>query len=241
MSGATLTELRVRDLGIIEELAVVLGPGLTAVTGETGAGKTLVMTALALLGGARADAAVVRSGCAEAHVEGRFIDAAGEETVLTRIIPADGRSRAYVDGRLATVGELSERAGALVDLHGQHAHQSLLEPAVQVRLLDEFAGPPAREALAAYRAARGEVRAAERALEALGGDAGARMREADLLRFQIEELTAAGLEDVDEAERLEAEEEILAAAGAPREALREAYHAPAGPADRKSTRLNSSH
>lgn len=230
MNGAALTELRVRDLGIIEDLSVVLGPGLTAVTGETGAGKTLVMTALALLGGARADAAVVRGGASEAQVEGRFVDAVGVETVLARVVPADGRSRAYIDGRLATVAELAERAGALVDLHGQHAHQSLLEPAVQVRLLDEFAGAPARDALDEYRAARAAVRAAEAALGALGGDVGARMREADLLRFQVEELAAAGLEDADEAERLEAEEQILADAGAHRDALREAYEVLTGPA-----------
>lgn len=230
MNGATLVELRVQDLGIIEDLAVLLPPGLTAVTGETGAGKTLVMTALALLGGARADASVVRGGAAEARVEGRFVDEDGEETVLARVVPAEGRSRAYLDGRLATVAELAEVAGALVDLHGQHAHQSLLEPTVQVRLLDEFIGEPATRALAAYRAARDGVREAEAALAALGGDAGARMREADLLRFQIAELTEAALEDPEEQSRLETEEAILADAASHREALREAYDALAGPA-----------
>src|SRR3982751_3164095 len=95
-----LTELRVTDLGVIADLSLVLGPGMTALTGETGAGKTLVVTAIELLVGGRADASVVRPGADEARVEGRFVDADGNEVVLARVIPADGRSRAYVNGRL---------------------------------------------------------------------------------------------------------------------------------------------
>lgn len=152
---ASLLELRVTDLGIIEELSVLLEQGLTVVSGETGAGKTLVMTALALLGGARADSSMVRSGASEARVEGRFFDPEIEdEIVLVRVVPLDGRSRAYVNGGLVTIGELSERCGSLIDLHGQHSHQSLLNPAVQTKLLDRFCGEPATRALEEYRAAR---------------------------------------------------------------------------------------
>ena len=104
-----LTELSVRDLGVVDELRLVLGPGLTAVTGETGAGKTLVVQAIDLLVGGRADAVIVRPGAAEAVVEGRF-DLDGEERVVTRIVPSDGRSRAYLDGRMATAAALP-RAG----------------------------------------------------------------------------------------------------------------------------------
>ena len=224
MSAASLLELRVSDLGIIEEMSVLFTPGLTVVTGETGAGKTLVMTALALLGGARADTGTVRSGAEEARVEGRFVDpATGEETVLARVIPADGRSRAYVDGRLATVGELTEVAARLLDLHGQHAHQSLLEPAVQTALLDAFAGAPATDALAAYRATRSDLRRIDDALASMGGDERARVREIDLLRFQVDELEGAGLSDPDELDALAHEEALLADADALRDALALAY------------------
>ena len=145
-----LSELRVSQLGVIEDLTLVLGPGVTALTGETGAGKTLVVEAIELLLGGRADGVLVRPGAAEALVEGRFVlptgleppgasnegapfegtsdsDVAGAtEVVLSRAVPADGRSRAYLDGRMASVGALAELGERLVALHGQHAHQSLL-------------------------------------------------------------------------------------------------------------------
>ncbi len=98
-----LTELAVSDLGVIAELSLVLGPAMTAVTGETGAGKTLVVEAIELLMGGRADPSMVRHGATEAVVEGRFV-VDGHELVLRRVVPASGRSRAYVDGQLATAG-----------------------------------------------------------------------------------------------------------------------------------------
>ena len=224
-----LTELRVADLGIVADLTLLLGPGLTAITGETGAGKTLLVEALDLLVGGRADSGLVRDGATEARVDGRFVDVTtGEEVVLARAVPVDGRSRAYVDGRLATVGELAERGAALVDLHGQRSHQSLLSPSVQRSALDRFAGPPASEALPAYRAARADERRLEAELAALGGDDRARARELDLLRFQIDEIEAAGLSDPGEDIALEAEEAILADAAAHREALAAAQGAVAG-------------
>ena len=184
-----LVELHVVELGIVADLTLVLGPGLTAITGETGAGKTLLVEAVELLVGGRADAGLVRDGATEARVEGRFVHPeTGEETVLARVVPRDGRSRAYVDGRLATVGELAEAGRALVDLHGQNAHQSLLDPAVQRGALDRYAGAPALDALDRYRAARAAVRDLDAELAALGGDARARAREIDLLRYQVQEI-----------------------------------------------------
>jgi len=206
-----LVELAAHDLGVIEDLRLVLGSGMTALTGETGAGKTLVVDAIDLLVGARADPAVVRPGAVEARVEGRFTYEGpdGEhEVVLSRAIPANGRSRAYVDGRPVTVAELAERGGALVELHGQHAHQSLLSPAVQRASLDRFAGVD----LAALLAARSRVREIEALLAALGGDERARAREIDILRFQVDELAAAGLHDDDEDLSLEREESMLSGA-----------------------------
>ncbi|MBM3659858.1 MAG: DNA repair protein RecN [Actinobacteria bacterium] len=218
-----LLELRVADLGIVEEITVELGVGLTAITGETGAGKTLLVEALELLLGRRADPALVRDGAGEARVEGRFVGADDEEHVLARVLPADGRSRAYIDGRLATAGELGEIGATLVDLHGQHAHQHLLVPAEQRAALDQFAGTAATDALAALRAARAEARTLRTELDALGGDDRARAREADLLRFQIAEIDDAAIVDAGEDDALRAEEALLADAVAIRESLHTAY------------------
>ncbi|HEX7168811.1 MAG TPA: AAA family ATPase, partial [Acidimicrobiales bacterium] len=221
-----LTELRVRDLGVIADLTVVLGPGMTALTGETGAGKTLLVEAIELLVGGRADPVLVRPGADDAWVEGRFETEDGER-VLARAVPAaGGRSRAYVDGRMAPVASLSEAGAALVDLHGQHAHQSLLAPAMQRAALDEFAGVDHRP----RDEARRRVRDIDASLASLGGDARARAREIDLLRFQLREIESAGIADDEEEAALEAEEDRLANAAAAREAAVAAHDALAGDA-----------
>jgi DNA repair protein RecN (Recombination protein N) len=208
-----LTELAVRDLGVIDDLRLVLGPGMTALTGETGAGKTLVVEAIELLVGGRADGVLVRRGADEARVEGRFV-VGDEERVLARVVPAQGRSRAYIDGRMAAAAELASVGAALVDLHGQHAHQSLLSASAQRLALDHF-GAVDRAALAGSRRAVTEI---DDALTALGGDPRARAREVDLLRFQLGEIDAAAVADPDEEAALAAEEEALAGAQANREA-----------------------
>ena len=208
-----LVELGVTDLGVIDGLRLVLGPGMTALTGETGAGKTMLVEAIELLVGGRADGMLVRPGSAEATVEGRFaVD--DDEVVLTRVVPRDGRSRAYLNGRLATVATLAEWGERLVDLHGQHAHQSLLGAAAQRDALDRFGAID----LVPLREARGEVARIEGALAELGGDARSRARELDLLRFQVDELERAELTDPDEDERLAVDEDELADALAHREA-----------------------
>ncbi len=212
-----LVELRVRNLGVIEDLVLHLGPGMTALTGETGAGKTLLVEALELLMGGRADPALVRAGADAAVVEGRFavagaltpgMAASDQEVVLAREVPGDGRSRAYVDGRMATAGALAEVGAALVDLHGQHAHQSLLRQDAQRAAVDRFAGVDASE----VEEARAVVRALDDRLAALGGDERTLAREIDLLSFQLGELEPAGLEDAGEDDRLREEEAILASA-----------------------------
>lgn len=218
-----LEELAVRDLGVIDRLRLVLRPGMTALTGETGAGKTLLVDAIELLVGGRADPSLVRAGADEALVEGRFrLDRAEDddlsEVVLARAIPSSGRSRAYVDGRLATVAELRAWGERLVDLHGQHTHQSLLTPAVQRAALDRHGAID----LGPLRAARHERRAIEARLAGLGGDERARARELDLLRFQVEELTRAAVAGPDEDDLLDAEETTLGDAVAHQEAAAQA-------------------
>jgi len=202
-----LVELAVTDLGVIDRARLVLGPGMTALTGETGAGKTMLVEAIGLLLGGRAEPDLVREGAPEAVVEGRFL-ADGDEVVLTRVVPRDGRSRAYVDGRMVTAAALSERGRALVDLHGQHAHQALLTTAAQRDALDRAAGVD----LGPLEAARVRVADIDEAIAGLGGDPGARAREIDLLGYQADEIEAAALDDPDELARLEVEEDGLAGA-----------------------------
>jgi DNA repair protein RecN (Recombination protein N) len=208
-----LLELAVRDLGVIADLRLVLSEGMSAVTGETGAGKTMVVDAIELLVGGRADPVLVRTGADEAWVEGLFAYE-DREVVLARAIPRNGRSRAYIDGRLATVSQLAEVGARLVDLHGQHAHQSLLGNIAQRNALDRFAGVD----LEPLQAARRHEREIAAELDGLGGDEQARAREIDLLRFQVDELEAAGITSPDEDEQLAAEEDVLADATAHREA-----------------------
>jgi DNA repair protein RecN (Recombination protein N) len=217
-----LVELRVENLGIIADLLLPLGAGMTVITGETGAGKTLIVDALDLLCGGRADPALVRDGSDEARVEGRFVDG-DDEVVLARVVPVSGRSRGYIDGRIASVGELAARGGALVDLHGQHAHQSLLIPAEQRALLDQFSGAPAASARVDLVAARAERRRIEDEREEIGGDDRSRARQLDLLRYELAEIDAAEIEDPEEEAALATEEDILADAEAHREALEEAH------------------
>lgn len=207
-----LVELAVTDLGIIDHLSLVFGPSMTALTGETGAGKTMVVGAIDLLLGGRADALLVRSGAAEAVVEGRF-EVGDDELVLTRVVPADGRSRAYVNGRMVTAAALAEQAAELVDLHGQNSHQALLTTAAQRQALDRFADVD----LGPLVEARAHRRRLVDELDSLGGDAGARVREADLLRYQLDELDAAALQDPDEDQSLSSEEDLLAGASGHRD------------------------
>ncbi|MCY4516885.1 MAG: DNA repair protein RecN [Acidimicrobiaceae bacterium] len=201
-----LAELSVRNLGVITGADLVLGDGMTALTGETGAGKTLVVQAVQLLMGGRADPAMVRAGAAEAIVEGRFVSPDGSERVLRRIIPATGRSRAYLDGAMASAPELAELGTDLVDLHGQHQHQSLLRARTQREALDRWGGIDLRP----LAAAREELRVLRENLAALGGDARARAQEIDLLRYQVDEITAARLDDPCELERITEREDLLA-------------------------------
>ena len=208
-----LHELHIESMGVIETLDLVLLPGLTAFTGETGAGKTMLVEAINLLVGGRADPSVVRTGASEARVEGRFV-VGDEEYVVSRVIPTDGRSRAYVNGRLATAVTLAELGARTVDLHGQHAHQSLLSTAAQRDALDRFCATD----LEPLRSARARLTEIDASLAALGGDQRSRAREVDLLRFQVGELVAAGITDADEDERLTIEEDALADAAAHREA-----------------------
>ncbi|CAL9285664.1 DNA repair protein RecN [Streptomyces sp. SudanB25_2051] len=233
--------MRIRSLGVIDDAVVELSPGFTAVTGETGAGKTMVVTSLGLLLGGRADPALVRIGAASAVVEGRVSVAPGaavarraEEAgaelddgalLISRTVSAEGRSRAHLGGRSVPVGLLAELADELVAVHGQTDQQGLLKPARQRAALDRYAGDAVAVPLAAYTTAYRRLRALDAELEELTTRARERAQEADLLRFGLAEIEAvaprAG-EDVElaaEAERLGHAEALASAAALAHAAL----------------------
>ncbi len=200
-----LEEIRITGLGVIEESVLELGPGLTVITGETGAGKTMIVTALGLLLGGRADSGAVRTGAKAARVEGvvsllgraRVVrqsveDAGGlvedDRLLLARQISSEGRSRAYVGGASVPVSALSGLADPLVAVHGQSDQHRLLHPAAQRDQLDRFAGTEPK--LARYAALHAELRTTEAELREVVYSARERAREADLLRFGLAEVEA---------------------------------------------------
>ena len=150
-----LDELHVSDVALIHDATLVPSSGLTVLTGETGAGKTALLSAVKLLVGERADAGAVREGADHLEVEGRLVERGGDPDgfVVRRSVSSDGRGRVQLDGRMASARELAERVGPMVDLCGQHEHQRLLSVATHVEMLDSWAGEPASAALAAYDAA----------------------------------------------------------------------------------------
>ncbi len=216
-----LHELRVENLLLIERAELRLAPGLNVLTGETGAGKTVLAHALDLLLGGRPRGAIVRPGAAEAYVEGVFdlpddlretlgerIPADAEDLVLARRVSAEGRSRALICGRSATAADLRATAGALLSFYGQHEHRRLTVASSQLAILDAACGPAQDALLEACAAAHFRARAARRELDELTGRAGARDRELDLLAYELHEIEAAE-PDEDEQRRLRAARERL--------------------------------
>lgn len=217
-SGATgrphsvLHELRVENLLLIERAELCLGPGLNVLTGETGAGKTVLAHALDLLLGGKPRSGIVRPGAAEAYVEGVFAlpdpvrDALGdrlaedaEELVLARRVSAEGRTRAYLGGRSATAADLRDAGSALLSFYGQHESRKLMLASAQLQILDGFAGPEQAARRDAYRAVYGTERALFARLAELRERAGARDRELDLLEWELAEIDRAEPSEDEEA------------------------------------------
>jgi DNA repair protein RecN (Recombination protein N) len=210
-----LRELHISGLGVIDDLDLEVHPGLTVLTGETGAGKTMVTVGLSLALGARGSASLVRSGAKAARVQARF-DApadAGEwaedgEVVLARTVGADGKSAARIGGQIATASALADLGVSLVEVHGQHQAQRLLAATTQTAFLDRFAGDAHLVALAGYREVFDRLRDARIAAERLRDAARDRERELDLLAYQVREIEAIAPQP-GETEALEAEEARL--------------------------------
>lgn len=241
-----IEEMRLRDLGVIADATLPIGAGFTAITGETGAGKTMVVTGLGLLLGQRADSSAVRSGAGQASVDGVWIvpesgrvadrvhEAGGElepvgggraELLVARTISAEGRSRASVGGRGAPAGVLADLADELVVVHGQADQLRLRSTTAQRDALDRFGGEPVADALRAYRATLERWRGVDDELTALERDRDSRVREAGDLRAALAEIEAVAPqpgEDVElaqRAERLAHAEELRMAATSAHELL----------------------
>lgn len=236
-----IEEIRIRNLGVISEAVLPLGPGFTAITGETGAGKTMVVTALALLRGARSDSTTVRSGSDTAWVEGRWVladpeaiqelvteagvELSEDELLLGRSVSAEGRSRAIVSGRSTPISLLSELGERLVAVHGQSDQTRLRSTVAQREALDRFAGTNFAATLADYQHAfrRWQANAAE--LHNIVTAQDLRAREADDLRLAVVEIAALAPQPGEDvslaalAERLTHTEELRTATALAREAL----------------------
>jgi DNA repair protein RecN (Recombination protein N) len=238
-----LLELRIENLLLIERAELRPGDGLSAITGETGAGKTVLAHALDLLLGGKARSGIVRPGAREAYVEGVFalpaglleepelaelrerIDGALDEIVLARRVSSEGRTRAFVEGRSATAGDLQAVGGRLVAFFGQHEHRRLTLASAQLDLLDGFGGRDQLALRERLGAAHAHVRELDGRLAELRERAGTRDRDLDLLAFEIEEIEALDPSEEErsalgaERERLRQMDGLLAAAGGGAEAI----------------------
>jgi DNA repair protein RecN (Recombination protein N) len=230
-----LTELAIRDFAIVDHLELELAGGMTAITGETGAGKSILLGALGLCLGERADAGSVRHGAERADLSARFDIAAlpearawlsardlpEDDCLLRRVVSANGRSKAWINGQPATVADLKALGEHLIEVHGQHAHQALLREETHLRLLDDFAGH--REAVAEMAETFRTWQAARRRLRRRAEDGDELAARRQLVRYQVEELDQLALAE-GELKTLEEEQEELAHA---EERLREAQFAAA--------------
>jgi DNA repair protein RecN (Recombination protein N) len=214
--------LSINNLAVIDRLELEFGPGLNVLTGETGAGKSILVGAVGLLVGGRASAELVRTGADAATVQAIFEKPDGGELIVRREVSAQGRSRAFVDGAIVTSTALRDAAGFLVDLHGQHEHQVLLDPSAHLDLLDEFTGlTPKREAVAeAFR--RWQQIKEERQRLAAGEQQKA--SRADFIAFQLSEIDRAAAK-VGEDDELAATRQVLANADRLQRLCAEAYTA----------------
>lgn len=219
-----LLELDVEDFALIDKLSLEFSPGLNIVTGETGAGKSILLDAVSLLLGARAEKEMIRTGKDAARVEGVFeiinlpqakelcieagIDVSEDVLILTREISLEGRSRCWVNARPSTVTFFNELGKKMVDLHGQHAHQSLLYAENHLRLLDNFGGLPLEEAKQNYLRLYDQWQNLKRQLTRLREARENRQKRKELLEFQLNEIYTANLRHEEET-LLEQEKEML--------------------------------
>jgi DNA repair protein RecN (Recombination protein N) len=201
--------LRIQHLAIIDSVAVEFEPGLNVLTGETGAGKSILVEAVGLLLGGRASGDLVRTGEDAASIEAIF-ESGGEELLVRREITAQGRSRAFVNGALATAGALKDLSSRLIELHGQHEHQTLLDASTHLDVIDSFGGMT--QLVAPVAAAYDALRLTHEELARIRAAAKDRDTRQDLITFQLGELDRAALRDPGEDAELAALRQVLASA-----------------------------
>ncbi len=201
--------LRIRNLAVIEAVEVEFEPGFNVLTGETGAGKSILVEAVGLLLGARASSDLVRTGEAQAAIEAIFEEPGGRELIVRREITSQGRSRSFINGALATAAALRDISARLVELHGQHEHQALLDPLTHLPLLDHYAS--LEELSGRVGAAWGEVRTLREQLERSRMDAREKAARLDLIAFQLGEIEKAAPKPGED-EELAATKQVLASA-----------------------------
>ena len=198
-----IDEIQVRNLALIKQASLVPAPGLTVLTGETGAGKTALLSALKLLMGVRADKDFVRDGEQSLEVSGRFFgpanaegpdgdEEASDELVATRRVSSDGRSRVTLDGRMASVRELAARVASTIDLCGQHEQQQLMRPTAHVRMLDAWADEAVAVPQNAYKQAFSQAKAAAEELDHVLNAGAASSAKLDEARFTLQRIDAVG-------------------------------------------------
>src|SRR6056297_906525 len=233
-----LRSLAIRNFTIIDQLELAFEPGFGAITGETGAGKSILIDALGQLLGDRGESTLVAEGCKQADLTAGFelsadhparawlrdqaLEEEGELLLLRRVIPADGASRAWIDGQPATIGQLRELGALLVDIHGQHEHQRLMDSTYQRQWLDRQLTDGVREE-AAEHARR--YHSAVRALEKLVREAGS--EDAEMMQFQLAELDRVDLQE-NEFEQLETDQRRLGSVDELQRAYAEALEALSG-------------
>ena len=199
--------LSVHRLAVIDQLELEFGPGMSVLTGETGAGKSILVEAVGLLLGGRSSADLVRSGEETAIVQAVLDTPSGDELIVRREVSAQGRSRAFLDGQLVTTAALRDAVGSLIDLHGQHEHQALLDPAMQLALLDRYAGLDGERAGLATAYAR--LVATRDALARFEASRRTRAERLDMLEFQRHEIDKVSPQPGED-DALEAEKTVVA-------------------------------
>lgn len=189
-----LGHLRVSNLGVLAEAAIEPSPGLTVITGETGAGKTLLLGGLRLLLGGKPDPSAVGPFGDAAQADGLFVTG-DEELGITRVVPAEGRSRAHVDGSIVSAGSLEETAGSLVEIVGQHDQVSLRQTSRVLTIIDSSLDEDGRRTLSRYQTLWAHLQQLRKREAELGGNEMVLRQELDLVRFQATEIDAASLEE----------------------------------------------
>jgi DNA repair protein RecN (Recombination protein N) len=231
-----LTRIEIRDFALIEKIVMEPGRGLLILTGETGAGKSIIIDAIGALSGGRISREMVRHGQTTASIEAVFqIDCTllpgalaadlgldQDELILSREITASGKSACRINGRLAAMTALRELASCLIDIHGQHDQQAIFQVDRHLQILDHYAGDKVEEARAAYLSLLGQYKACQKEIDALGSDPAERARQIDLLSYQVGEITAAAIKPGED-ETLAARRRILAHAEKIQAALRDGH------------------